>query len=847
MTSIVESDTITVNRSNPATPEVGRTLFNEGWSFRSKTTAFQELGGSSSSGWAEVLLPHDALIDQPRRADVPRGETNGYFPGGAFEYRTGYLAPAEYSGRRILLEFDGVYRDAAVFVNGNLAGQRAFGYSRFAVRIDPYLVFGAENEIRVECRTHLDSRWYAGAGIYRDVHLVVKNAGRIAHDGVRVTTPDIEAEGAVVEVAVDVENDGPLTKTFELDIVITDREGSPVATGSSPVTLLPGTRTTARRRLYVQNPALWSVENPNLHDVLLTLRDGDQVLDEETAVLGIRSLQLDPHHGLRINGEVVKLRGACIHLDNGPLGAVSMRAAEERKVARLKAAGFNAIRSSHCPASTALLDACDRLGMLVMDETFDVWTSGKSDYDYSYDFAEWWERDVEALVAKDVNHPSVIFYSIGNEIPETGTPIGSIWGRRLAEKVRSLDPTRLVTNGINPFVAMLDTIVPQMKARRDAAAATAATGESGGVNTMMAGFGQMMGHIQASDAATERTEESFAVLDVAGMNYADARYVADRDRFPDRIIVGSETWPSSIAGNWELVQADPRVIGDFTWTGWDYLGETGLGTVRYAQPVGEADDASASGSFSGGFPELTAWCGDIDIAGTRRPVSYFRETVFGLRSEPYIAVDRPEFHDTPIAVATPWSWTDSLGSWSWPGFEGRPIRIEVYSDAHEVELLLDGAVLGRARVGEDKPFRAAFETTFAPGELTAVAFTAGVETGRSSLRSAGDDLVLRADIERAELRLDGTDLGYVDLAITDSGGVLHSSLDREVSISIDGPAVLQAFGSGAPTTTETFSATHHRTFDGRAVAVVRPTGPGAITVTATADGVASVSARFTAG
>jgi beta-galactosidase len=821
----------------------GRVLFNEGWGFRSKVTAFQELGGSSVSGWTPVHLPHDALITQPRRADVPRGETNGYFPGGVFEYRKTYVAPAEDRGRRVLLEFDGVYRDAAIYVNGNLAGQRAFGYSRFSVRIDPFLNFGAENEIRVECRTHLDSRWYAGAGIYRDVHLVVKDLGHIVPDAMRITTPSVATDGAVVEVAADIENAGPLTTTYRLDVRIVDAEGAVAATGTTPVTLLPGTRATARRRLFIANPALWSVDAPNLHDVVLTLRDGDRVVDEEVTVVGIRSLQLDPRHGLRINGEIVKLRGACIHLDNGPLGAVSMRAAEERKISRLKEAGFNAIRSSHCPMSTALLDACDRLGMLVMDETFDVWTSGKSDYDFSFDFPEWWERDVEALVAKDFNHPSVIFYSIGNEIPETGTPVGSTWGRRLAEKVRSLDPTRFVTNGVNPFVAMLDTIVPQMKARREAAADT--TVEGGGVNTMMAGFSQMMGHIQSSDAATQRTEESFAVLDVAGMNYSDARYVPDRDRFPDRIIVGTETWPSSIAGNWELVQADPRIIGDFTWTGWDYLGETGIGTVRYAQSADGAEDAASEvTSFAGGFPELTAWCGDIDIIGTRRSVSYFRETVFGLRSEPYIAVDRPAFHDIPVAVATPWSWTDSLGSWSWPGFEGRPIRIGVYSDADEVELILNETVIGRRRVGHDDPFRVAFETTYRPGTLVAVAYTNGVETGRTELRSATEDTVLRADVERTELRHDGTDLGYINLVLTDLAGVVHTSLDRTVTFTIDGPGVLQAVGSGNPSTTETFSADSHRTFDGRALAIIRPTGDGAITVTATADDCPPVTVTF---
>ncbi|MDU0328444.1 glycoside hydrolase family 2 TIM barrel-domain containing protein [Microbacterium sp. KSW2-21] len=813
-----------------------RSLFNQGWSFRTKVTAFAELGGSRGAEWTEVHLPHDALIGQTRRADAPRGETNGFFPGGAFEYRRTYSAPEQDAGSLVLLEFDGVYRDAAVFVNGNLAGTHAYGYSRFTVRIDPFLRFGDDNEIRVECRTSLDSRWYAGAGIYRDVHLIVKRPGRIVHDGIRITTPDATGAEALVEVEALVENAGPLTRTYRLEVALRDDAGVPVGNSGSPITLLPGTTGTVHRRLHLADPALWSVDAPHLHHARIVLHDGDEIVDTEHVTFGIRSLQLDPTHGLRINGEPVKLRGACIHLDNGPLGVVSMLPAEERKVTILKEAGFNAVRSSHAPMSTALLDACDRLGMLVMDETFDMWTQAKSDNDYAFDFAEWWERDVEAMVAKDRHHPSVIFYSIGNEIPETGTAIGSIWGRRLAEKVRSLDPTRYVTNGVNPFVAMIDTIVPQMKAQRSAAAEQ----PGGGVNTMMAGFGAMMGRIQASEQATQRTEESFAVLDVAGMNYADARYELDRELFPDRIIVGSETWPSSIVGNWALVKADSRVIGDFTWTGWDYLGEVGIGVNRYVEP-----DAEAVTGFSGAFPALTAGCGDIDITGIRLPVSYFREIVFGRRSEPYIAVGRPERHGQELAVQTPWAWTDSLGSWSWPGFEGRPIRVEVYSDAEQVELVLNGSSLGIATVGAELPFRAIFETEYAPGELVAVAMARGLESGRSVLHSAGTDISLSVEVDRSTLRSDGSDLAHIAVAFVDESGVVHNTTQRSMTVDVSGPAVLQALGTGATSTAEPFTANRCTTYDGRALAVVRPIASGSITVTITGEGCEPVVVTFT--
>jgi hypothetical protein len=811
-----------------------RTLFNDGWRHRTKVSAFRELAGSAASDWVPVLLPHDALIGLERRADVTNGQTSGYFPGGAFEYARTFHAASELRGQHMLLEFDGVYRDASVFVNGNLAGQRPYGYSRFFVRIDPFLTFDADNEIRVECRTHLDSRWYAGAGIYRDVHLVVKNPLHIATDGVQVTTPDIEAVRAVVEVAVEVENSGAVTSTSRCVATITDSDGSIVATTSSPVTLLPGTRATVRHRLYVATPSRWCVDDPYLYTAEVELREADETVDQESTRFGIRSLQLDPVQGLRINGETIKLRGACIHSDNGPLGVVSMRAAEERKVARLKQAGFNAIRSAHNPLSTALLDACDALGLLVMDETFDVWTSSKSDFDYAFDFPQWWERDVEAMVCRDMNHPSVIFYSIGNEIPETGTPIGSTWGRLLAEKIRLLDTTRYITNGVNGFVAMLDTIVPQMKQRRDAAASA----PEGGVNTMMAGFGQMMSHIQTSQPATDRTEESYGVLDVAGMNYAEARYELDRKLFPTRIIVGTETWPTSIAGNWALVMDNSHVLGDFTWTGWDYLGETGIGATRYAAGPGEG-----TSSMSSGYPEITAWCGDIDITGYRRPVSYFREIVFGLRHDPYIAVNPPANHGRTIAVASPWAWGDAIESWSWAGYEGDPVTVDVYSDAEEIELLLNGESIGRSPVG---CFRVSFETTYQPGELTAVSYADGAETGRFSITSAEPALMLEAHAERTTLCADGSDLAFVELTLTDGAGVVQSGLDRLVTVTIDGPATLQALGSGNRITTESYTSCAHTTYGGRLLAVVRPTGGGSITVTAVAEGCPPATTSLTA-
>jgi beta-galactosidase len=788
-----------------------RTPFTRGWETRPHASFFLEMVGAAAP-WQQVTLPHDAALGRDR--DSAARSTTGYVPGGAYEYRTTLHAPEEYRDKRVLLDFEGVYRTAMVYVNGALAGHRATGYTGFSVDLDDHLLFGADNEIRVVCRAHEDSRWYSGAGIHRPVHLVVSALTHIALDGVRVTTPEVDDEFAVVEVATTVEHDGRGLATLSLVTEIRDGDDALVATATSPVTVLPGEPAVVRQRVLLPEPSVWSPDAPTLYTASVSLRDGGTTVDDDTVSFGVRTLALDPERGLRINGEAVKLRGACVHSDNGVLGAATIDRADERRVQLLKEAGFNALRSAHNPMSRAMLDACDRYGVLVMDELTDMWTEGKTDFDAALDFPEWWERDVEAMVRKDVNHPSVILYSIGNEIPEVGRPHGAVWSRRLAEKVRSLDGTRFVTNGINAMLAVIGE--------------AAADRPQAGVNTMLTDMGAFMDELSRSELVATRTAESYDVLDAAGMNYMEARYELDRELFPRRVIVGSETFPGRIDRLWRLVLDNPHVIGDFTWTGWDYLGEAGVGRVT------TADDPTA-GQFGAPYPWLLAHVGDIDITGHRRPASYYREIVFGLRHEPYIAVLRPRLHGRELS-ATPWAWSDTVGSWSWAGAEGKPVTVEVYSDADEVELLLDGASLGTAKTGEDHRFRAEFEVTYAPGELTAVARTAGVETGRFSLRSATGAVALAAAADREVVRADDTDLAHVVLTVQDAAGVIALGVDREVTVAVEGPGVLQGFGSARPATEESFLDDVHTTFDGRALAVVRPTGAGTITVRASAPG-----------
>lgn len=800
-----------------------RTLFTDGWQFRQKVNPFAELGGASAP-YEPVTLPHDAMIERERD---PEGDgAVAFFPGGAYQYRRSFAVPTAWEGRRVVLEFEGVYRDATVHINDDYAGQRPYGYSAFTIDADAFLRPGEENVIEVECRNGQDSRWYTGAGIYRNVWLHTGADLHIPVNGLRVSTPDIEDGAAIVEVAVDVVNTRRRQTTVDVAVSISGPDGGEVAAGIVPVTVAAGGRSLSRQRLRVADPRLWSAESPVLHRVSARILQAGDELDESGSEFGIRRLQVDPVNGLRVNGERVELRGACIHHDNGILGAASIPGAEERRVRLLKEAGFNAIRSAHNPLSVSLLEACDRLGMYVMDETFDMWTSNKMPNDYAFDFPEWWERDVEALVAKDYNHPSVIIYSIGNEIPETGSPAGGLTGRALAEKIRALDSTRFVTNAVNGLLAVMADLK---------AFAPAAGDDAAGINTLMAGPAEFMNQIGASELVTARTAESFGLLDIAGMNYLDARYVMDRALFPNRVIVGTETFPTNIDRNWALVTENSHVIGDFTWTGFDYLGEVGIGRPQY---LAEGEQPSHGGPF----PWIAAWCGDLDLIGHRRPASYYREIVFGLRREPAIAVRRPG-HPDQTFFAGPWTWSDSIVSWTWDVSVGKTLTVEVYSDADEVELTLNGRTLGVAPAGPANRFTATFEVPYEPGTITATAIRDGERAETESLRTASGAAALSAHIEPADA---DDEYVFVRIAVEDSEGVVFTDRDCDVTVEASGGATLVALGSGDPAPDSTYREPNHRTFDGRALAVIRREDGAEGRFTVSAEGYASVTAALPA-
>jgi beta-galactosidase len=799
-----------------------RTLLNDGWTVRAKSARLEDRLGIGTVG-TEVTLPHDAMLGSARS---PSGDAaSAFYEGGEWEYRR-TLERARGAGS-VYLEFEGVYRDAIVFVNDNPVAHRPNGYVGFVVQIDHLLREGT-NHLRVEARAGNDSRWYSGGGMYRSAWLLEAGHVHLAPGGVQVVTPEVDDDVAAVAVSALVRNQSAAISRAIVRVEVADASGAVVTSAEAPATCFPGDQLTMRQRLYVSSPHRWGPDHPYLYTCRVSLWDGDRQLDEDATTLGIRSLSLDPVRGLRINGEAVLLRGACVHHDNGPLGAATFDRAEERRVELLRAAGFNAVRSAHNPISRAMLAACDHLGVLVMDETFDMWEQPKSGHDYALRFPEWWEADLEAMVHKDVNHPCVILYSIGNEVPEAGLPHGARTGRALAEKIRALDPTRFVTEAVTGLFMGGPEMFDEIRSRF--AEAQSEAGEALGPSTTST-MAESLNLLMLAPSIGTHSAEPFSYLDVAGYNYMQARYEQDGEAYPNRVIVGTETHPVAIDTGWAAVRRHPHVIGDFTWTGWDYLGEAGIGRTVYPDPD---SPRSAVPSFQGEYPWRTAWCGDIDITGHRRPQSFYREIVFGLRSDPYVAVQRPEHHGQEAGV-TPWSWSDSIASWSWDGYEGAPITVEVYADADEVELSVNGRSIGTRPAGAPQRFRAEFETVYEAGLLQAMARRGGEDIGRTELRSAKGPVRLDVEVDRPEITADPLDLAFVSVTLVDDERALYGNSDRQVGVSVDGPGVLQALGSANPKTTEGFGESMCNTFDGRALAVVRPTGRGQIVVTVTAD------------
>ncbi|MDO5422405.1 MAG: glycoside hydrolase family 2 TIM barrel-domain containing protein [Eubacteriales bacterium] len=749
-----------------------------------------------------ITLPHDAMQEQGRNKEAPSGKNGAYFAGGIYEYEKILWAPKEWETQEILLEFEGVYPNARVFLNGKELGGCRYGYTLFRVPLDG-LRYDAQNQllVKVDNSQQPNSRWYTGAGIYRPVWLLTAPKAHIEPDGVRITTLSYDPARISIEVKHTAKEDQPV----EISIEIFDGEEKIAeGTGSSV-------------ELQIPDAKLWSDDHPYLYQCRVSLRCGETT-DTTQTTFGIRKLEWSPR-GFFVNGKSVLLKGGCIHHDNGILGARSYDASEWRRIRRLKDWGFNAIRSAHNPACRAMLEACDALGVYVMDELWDMWNEAKNPYDYAREFPEHYEEDCRSIAAKDYNHPSVILYSIGNEVTEPRKPEGVRLAADLVEKMHRLDPTRPVTAGMNLTLLLLASME---KNPLESGEAPAVSGQmdSTAYNQMVSEMGMQMTLAAATEPADKISSPVLDLLDIAGYNYAVSRYEKEGELHPNRIIVGSETYAYELAKTWKQVEALPYVIGDFMWTAWDYLGETGIGSWTY----GEEERG-----FQKAYPWLLADTGAFDILGNDNAEAGLAAVVWGKRKTPYIGV-RPLGHPGEEPNRAIWRGSNAVPSWSWKQCAGECAHIEVYSNQKEVELFQNGKSIGRK---ETVDCRADFQTVYEPGELRAVAYDSnGCNVSESILRSADEHTQIRIVPEEGYAGQDC--ILYLKILLTGENGEIECHSDTTLHISVTGGELL-AFGSANPKTEESFLTGTYTTYYGQCQAVVRA-GEEQLTVRVSGEG-----------
>ncbi|MBD5512602.1 MAG: glycoside hydrolase family 2 protein [Lachnospiraceae bacterium] len=734
-------------------------------------------------GWTcngtAVIVPHDAMLHQKRDPHALTGSAQAFFPGGSYVYEKVFQKPEE---EHVLFQFEGVYKNANVFINGKLAGGCHYGYLPFFVCADGLLADG-ENTIRVECENleQPDSRWYTGAGIYRPVWMWTGPREAIAPEAIKIQTISIAPAQIRVQTKCDRE---PVVRILDGNTVVAEGKGCDVT-------------------LEVSDAKLWDEDMPYLYSCHVSIG-----MDEASTTFGIRTVTYDSQ-GLYINGKSTLLRGGCIHHDNGILGAATWDEAEYRRVKKLKDAGFNAIRSAHNPASRAMLEACDKLGIYVMDEGWDMWFHHKNKYDYATYWRENYLQDLKAMVDRDYNHPSVILYSIGNEVSEPAKDEGVEKTREMVEYLHKADPTRPVTGGFNLMIIA------------NAKKGKAVYKEEGGMNNdsdkVMSGMNSTMFNFIASmvgtgmnksansKAADRATAPALDLLDLAGYNYASGRYPLEGKAHPERLIFGSETFPQDIARNWAMVKEYPYLVGDFMWTAWDYLGEVGLGAWAYTK------DGTG---FNKPYPWLLADTGAFDIIGTPNAELFHAQAVWGMLDKPAIAV-QPVNHPDKKPAKMAWRGTNGMASWSWRGCEGNKARVEVYTDAAAVELLLNGKSLGRKKVTDCK---AVFQTKYASGELVAVALDAsGNPQSKNRLVSASGACKLAIMSETTSAR--PGQVVYMEICIVGENGIVESNADDTLNIAVEGGTLL-GFGSADPRTEERFDTGTYSTYYGKALAAV---------------------------
>ena len=765
--------------------------------------------GDTAPGKA-VTLPHDAMLAEPRTAISAGGTNTGWYEGYDYEYQRTLTVPENELADTHILEFEGVYHNAEVWLNGQKAAFRPYGYTNFYVDCAPYLHAG-ENELRVIARNadQPNSRWYSGAGIYRPVQLWKARGAHITLNGVKIRT--LSLQPAIVEVRVKTTAPGTVRLTVDdLPAMQQESDGEAVFT------------------LTLDNARLWTPETPNLYTCRVSFAD-----DEVTETFGVRKVEWGTD-GFLLNGKRYIIQGACIHHDNGLLGAVCDPDAVARKVRLLKENGYNAIRSAHNPCSKVLLTECDRQGMLVMDEYIDHWYIHKTEHDYVDYFNDWWRQDLTDMVEKDYNHPCVVLYSTGNEVSETAQKRGIALTKEMTDFLHGLDDSRPVTCGVNIFFNFLSSIgfgvysdekakkeaerAEKAKQRGEKAAKKKAVG-SQFFNNLAGLLGdEFMKRGATLHGCDVKTRDAFANMDIAGYNYGIYRYKHDLKKYPQRLILGSETFCNDAYKFRELAKQEPRLVGDFVWAGMDYLGEVMVGSWEYA------DYAE---TFDGGLGWVSAGSGRIDLTGKPLGEALYTRVALEADNGPYIAVC-PVNHTGDRHSPSAWKMTNAMPSWSWTGCEGRKANVEVYARAARVELVLNGHTVGSKTLKNDCLAR--FSIPYESGTLEAVSYDAADhEIGRYKLQSAGGATSLTLDAEEPAAQTGH--LCYVRLRYTDENGITKPLMRGNIQVQVRG-GTLVGLGSACPFNKHSYLDSETDTYYGEALAIVRMGDGDAMTIAA---------------
>lgn len=797
--------------------------FDNGWRFIRDNPSGAEAPAFDDLKWRTLDLPHDwSIEDLPEqipdsiigpfsKASIGKMGT-GYTIGGTAWYRKRFSIDKENKDKTAYLMFDGAYMNSDVWVNGKHVGNHPYGYTSFYYDITPYLnPTGQANTIAVQVKNEgRTARWYSGSGIYRHTWLTLVNPVHIGVWGVNVKTPSVSENSAAVNVATSLVNSGKEKRTVTVKVEIIDPSGQVVGNAESKASVLPDAKNNIEQHLSVSNPLLWSVDNPKLYAAKVTVLDNKKESDGIKTSFGIRAIKVDAKNGLTINGKTVKLMGGCFHHDQGPLGAASVDRAEERKMEIFKNAGYNAIRCSHNPPSPYLLNVCDSLGILVIDEIFDNWEKEKvSPDDYSKSFKEWWQKDIELMVLRDRNHPSVVMWSIGNEIREALDTAGIRIAKNLTGEVRRLDQTRAVTEGFNDFAAM-----------------------------------------RGQKSRWDESHPHMDMLDVVGYNYMYKRYEEDHEKYPDRVMVATEFMPLYSLDNWKMVEKHPYVIGNFAWVVMDYLGEAGVGLSRLVPDVAEKP-GPVKGDGLGVFfnrdpwPIFNDYQGDIDLIGTMKP-RYSHQLVVWRKSPVEMLVHRP----IPAGmkeIVSPWGWPDELKSWSWPGHDKEKLQVHVYTRSKLVKLELNGKVIGVQAVDGENSITATFEVPYEQGTPVARCYDNGKETASQTLKTVGKPTAIRLTADRSVIRASRNDLAYIKTEVVDTdGNVIPYADEVKVKFEISGQGKLAGAGNGNPKDLASFQQPERKTFQGVCLAIVRPeTTPGKINIKATSEGLKEYNLEVT--